>query len=56
MHGGQEGSTSDITFVKLGADVLRHLLNHKQHRCLYVGDIYILMKTKQHTVEVFTQV
>jgi len=47
MHGGQEGSISDITFVRLGADVLRHLLNDMQHRCLYVGDISILMKTKQ---------
>jgi hypothetical protein len=53
MHGGQEGSISDVTSVKLGADVLRHLLNDTQHRCLYIGDIYILMKAKQQTVEVF---
>jgi hypothetical protein len=47
MHGGQEGETSDITFVALGADVLRHLLNDMQYRCSNVGDIYILMKAME---------
>jgi len=47
MHGGQEGGTSNINFVKLGADVLRHLLNVMQNRCLYLRDIYILMEATQ---------
>jgi hypothetical protein len=40
-------STSNITSVKLGADVLGHLLNDMQDRRLYVGDIHILMKAMQ---------
>jgi hypothetical protein len=47
-----EGSTTNITFGRVGVEVLKNLLNDTQHRCLYVVDIRILIKAMQKTVEV----